>query len=328
MVCNISMKKSGILTTGILTALLVGGSIHEGLAQRRQNTRFIPYSEVGLGVGTSTYYGDLAGYRRVLRATYVMPRWNVGGFYTRHFTPNFSARASFTWARISGDDYTFNKNDPERYAAQFVRNLHFRNDLKEFAVTGMYNFIANGRNSQRRPKWQPYAFGGLALLAHSPEARLPIPNPDEGVQEWVKLQPLNTEGQGIVPDTRPYSLVTLAIPLGIGVRYRLNDDFNIGAEIGYRYTFNDYLDDVGGNYPPPGALTGVALQMTDRRLEPVAARKGEPRADVLQQIDQNVTPVLSVIERGARGRLQDSYLLTNISIHYVIPAKIKCPPIK
>ena len=92
------------------------------------------------------------------------------------------------------------RSNPEKYALQYIRNLHFRNDLKEFAITGIYNFIADGRNSNARAKFTPYVFGGLALVAHSPEA-ITLRSEFGSVtitdlSKWVKLQPLHTEGQG------------------------------------------------------------------------------------------------------------------------------------
>ncbi len=327
-----------------MTACFLAGLITESSAQRRPNAHFAPYSSITFGGGTSTYFGDLAGYRKPFKSLTTLPRWNVGLGYTRQFTPHFAARAMFTWARITGDDYTFNKNDVEGGLAQYARNLHFRNDLKEFALTGIYNFVEDGRNSNARARLTPYIFGGLALLAHSPEARTPVVT-GTGTdvyagQQWVKLQPLHTEGQGQPGLDKPYSLVTVAIPVGFGVRYKLNDSWNIGAEIGFRYTFTDYLDDVGGGaYPATGTQQGVATVMSDRRFEQNAARflKNPPdRYAVLVNLFQTGTPeqqaavsdALGTPLRSTDGKLNDSYLLTNFSIHYIIPGKIKCPPIK
>ncbi len=321
---------------------LLLGRATDGLAQRRLNTKFIPYSSISFGAGSSHYYGDLAGYRQFIKATYIMPRWNVGIGYTRQFTPHFAARATFTWARITGDDYTFNKNNIKENLVQYARNLHFRNDLKEFAVTGIYNFVADGRNSTVRAKLTPYVFGGIAMVAHSPEAMTPA-EPSNGqyaAREWVKLQPLHTEGQGQPGYDKPYSLVTVAIPVGFGVRYMLNQNFNIGFEIGYRYTFTDYLDDVGGPYASPDVLQGLSSLMADRRQELNAARANVNRYDALRALYDNnpdLQPQIAAAlqtepvrgsESNLIGFLKDSYLLTNLSIHYIIPGKIKCPPIK
>ena len=333
------MKKIKYLTAGMLSvaALLVDST--DSLAQRRVNTHFLPYSSVSFGVGSSHYYGDLAGYRQLIKATYIMPRWNVGIGYARQFTPKFAARATFTWARISGDDYTFNKNNITENLPQYARNLHFRNDLKEFAITGVYNFIPDGRTSEDRAKLTPYIFGGIALLAHSPEARTPYVEGSDDSQRWVKLQPLHTEGQGQPGYDKPYSLVTAAIPVGLGVRYKLNENFNLAYEVGYRYTFTDYLDDVGGNYAASGVVTGLAAQMADRRQEVYASRlKSHPdRYAPLVDLYQNGTPEQQAqignelqgnVVRGADGKLNDGYILTSFQIHYIIPSKIKCPPIR
>ncbi|MFD2573613.1 DUF6089 family protein [Spirosoma soli] len=341
------MKKYKYLVAGAAVVCALAGQITESLAQRRPNTRFAPYSSVSFGVGTSTYYGDLAGYGNPIKSTFTLPRWNVGIGYTRQFTPHFAARAAFTWARITGDDYKYNKNaisnSPviEEDLIYYVRNLHFRNDIKEFALTGIYNFIEDGRNSNVRAKFTPYLFGGIALVAHSPQARTPYNESSaDSSQRWVKLQPLHTEGQGQPGRDKPYSLVTAAIPVGIGFRYMINENFNVGVEIGYRYTFTDYLDDVGGGYAPAGALQGLAQQLGSRREEVFAARtkKHPNRYDVLvqkfQASDAATQAALSDLltspnqQRGADGILNDGYLLTNFSIHYIIPGKIKCPPIK
>ena len=328
------MKNYKQLLAGSAAAVcLLIGQATESSAQRRYNTHFLPYSSVTFGGGTSTYFGDLAGYSKPFKSLFTLPRWNVGVGYTRQFTPRFAARAMFTWARITGDDYTYNKNDIQDNLPQYARNLHFRNDLKEFAITGIYNFKPDGRNPENRARFTPYLFGGLALVAHSPEAL--TPDSAGTGQHWVKLQPLHTEGQGQPGRAKPYSLVTIAIPVGIGARYKLNESFNLGVEIGYRYTFTDYLDDVGpGVDAPRDTQQGVATSITNRRYEKTAARAHNhpDRFTVLQNLinsgDPDVQAALNSNVRGATGIFSDGYLLTNFSIQYIIPTKIKCPPIK
>ena len=90
-----------MLTIGILV-------LHKQAAAQNRGI-FVPYSTVGFGLGTANYYGDLAPYRRPLSSTFKMIRWNIGGNYTRHFTPTLAARVSFTYARIAGDDFIMNK---------------------------------------------------------------------------------------------------------------------------------------------------------------------------------------------------------------------------
>lgn len=341
------MRHRQIITLGVLSALLLGGSRQEGYAQSRQNPHFLPYAEVGFGAGTSTYFGDMAGYSQPIKSLFTLPRWNVGLMYTRHFTPRFAARASFTWARIAGDDYTFSKSNPVKYAQQYVRNLHFRNDLKEFSLVGTYDFIPGGRTPRARPKFAPYLLFGIALVAHNPKALTgrPAEGRPDSTQRWVVLQPLGTEGQqagGNYP--KPYSLVTISIPMGLGVRYKLNESFNLAAEVRITPTITDYLDDVGGPYPNPADLAGNTLSQafSNRAFvtsgpgvalkEPLAARSGDGRQAGFDKILAAGISPDQLTARGGVGRriplLKDSYLLTSFQIHYIIPAKIKCPPIR
>ncbi|WP_266367384.1 outer membrane beta-barrel protein [Tellurirhabdus rosea] len=335
------MKNHLLITGALATAALSVLAPSDSLAQSR-NKNFLPYSTVGLGIGTASYYGELSGYRRPLRSTFMMMRWNANLAYTRHFTPRLAARASFTYARIAGDDYTYNKGDLNRGIVQYVRNLHFRNDLKEFALTGIYQFRPDGRNTNYRVKFSPYIFAGLALVAHSPEAKTPVgytPPGGQGdqPQNWVKLQPLGTEGQGQPGAPKQYSLVTIAVPVGFGVRYKLNDRFDLGAEVGLRLTTTDYLDDVGGPTPPdPSVLKDdLSRAMSDRSLEPVAARKGGDRRQQLTDYLNGQDPFASngaalpgIDARGSSDFPKDGYLIGTIQLRYVLLPKIKCPPVK
>ncbi|GLU55089.1 hypothetical protein Dfri01_45500 [Dyadobacter frigoris] len=305
-------------------------------AQVRRGT-FIPYSTVGFGVGTSNYYGDMASYTTPLRSTFGMMRWNVSGNYTRHFTPRLAARASFTYARIVGEDYKMNKNDPTNL--RFPRNLSFRNDLKEFAVVGIFKLTPDNRSYDRRPQFSAYLFGGIAVVAHNPKAL------DTLGGNWIKLQSLGTEGQGRPGYAKPYSLIQFAIPVGIGVRYKINDRFDISAELGFRKTFTDYLDDVAGNYADPAVFADnpLALKMANRSGERYTVRKGHDRTDGLTKYTQAIynsgdADPFQVLKdnnygsvntsRGNSPSLKDNYLIGTIHINYVLPTQIKCPPLK
>jgi hypothetical protein len=59
---------------------------------------------------------------------------------------------------------------------------------------------------------------------------------------------LGTEGQGLNDMPKKYSLTHFALPFGIGFRFNIGRYVSLGAEWSFRYTFTDYLDDVGGTY--------------------------------------------------------------------------------
>ncbi|GHB53722.1 DUF6089 family protein [Persicitalea jodogahamensis] len=337
---HIFFEKHRVKATGAAVAMLML-LVSEAATAQFKSSNFVPYSSVSVGIGTSSYYGDLAPYSRPFASTFGMMRWSVTADYTRHFTPRFGARASFTWARISGDDFQMNKGSNGR-ALSFARNLHFRNDLKEFALTGIFKIIPDSRSYDRRPQFSPYIFAGIAAVAHNPMARVP----DLDGNQWVKLQPLGTEGQGSPGDyAKPYSLVQLAIPVGFGLRYKINQRFDVSAELGFRFTSTDYLDDVSGNYPDPNVLKDdLSRAMSNRSAEPTAARKGGDRTAGLRNFlaeqyginDAGIDPFVAIGQtdyaspgtpRGNPAR-KDSYMLGSIHLTYIIGSPIKCPPLK
>jgi hypothetical protein len=117
--------------------------------------------------------------------------------------------------------------------------------------------------------------------------------------QWVALQPLSTEGQGIVPGREPYSRVTLIIPGAIGARYSLGRKWALSMEYGFRKTFTDYMDDVSTTY------------VSDALLR---AEKGNAAADL-------ANPAFTKSWFGAgeqRGNPenQDYYMMLSVSVHY------------
>lgn len=69
----------------------------------------------------------------------------------------------------------------------------------------------------------------------------------------------------------PISLTSAAIPFGIGIKATIGRYFAIGAEWGMRWTFTDYLDDVGGRYYDNDALRAnygnLVADLADRSPE-------------------------------------------------------------
>lgn len=326
--------KFKILVGTLLFTLLV---TYASEAQRRK-TPFEQYSTVSFGLGTASYLGELAPYRTPVRSVFRMMRWNVNAGYTRNFTPHLAARLGFTWARLAGDDEYYNRGaGGNPFPSFYVRNLHFRNDIKEFSLVGIYKLRGDGRSPNRRVAFSPYLFAGIAVLAHNPKAKTPqAPGYDNN---WVALQPLGTEGQGQPGYAKPYSLVTYSIPFGMGFTWRVNNQWNVGIEGGVRISGSDHLDDVGGLFPDPAVLKNdLARAMSNRTNEPIAARTGRDRTDIVRQIvypnepsiDPFATSPLSGWGQGdfRGGGRGDNYLLTNITVSYVLPSKIKCPPIR
>jgi len=311
-----------------------------------QNRIFEPSSTVSLGFGTSSYYGDLSPYNRIIQSTFNGMRWNANFNFTRQISPAFAVRFGLTWARISGDDSFM--DGVEGFQANFMRNLHFRNDVKELSIVGQYDLVRTERSYLRREKVIPYIFGGIAVFAHDPVARPDTSVNVKGGNDWLRLQPFNTEGQGQPGYATPYSLVNVSFPIGFGFRYKLNASWDLGFEMGYRYTLTDYLDDTSGNYADPSAFNGnkLAESLANRTLERFAANRGINRtngvANYLAMKGLYIpasgldpfTVVTSVqgfsdkTDQRGNPKFNDGYMLTTFKLMYHIPGKIRCPVIR
>ena len=57
-----------------------------------------------------------------------------------------------------------------------------------------------------------------------------------------------------IRDHSDYKKLQVAIPLGIGARFRLNEVLDFSVEFGFRYLFTDYIDDVSQNYVDLGVF--------------------------------------------------------------------------
>lgn len=186
--------------------------------------------DIGATAGASVYTGDMTNFPFVFDEA--KPGGTIYGEY--NFESKFGVRAGFTYAPVSGDD--LNKESSYR------RNLRFENNIWEFSVVGTYDIL-----DEYFSDIVPYVYGGLGVFKHNPKT-------DYNGNE-VELQPLGTEGQGIPGYGEKYSLTGLALPVGGGVKYSINDKINVHVDYGARWTSTKYLDDVGSEkYAQPSVL--------------------------------------------------------------------------
>lgn len=280
-----------------------------GNAQRFDKRK--QYNGLGINISSMNYFGDLTPQARIFSTDLRFSRPNIGATYMRRIGPRYALRGSFAWGRLSGDDFTSQKTEGDAQY-RYTRNLHFRNDIKELSIVSSVDLLENKGNYLRRVDITPYIFGGIAVFHHNPKAKGPVGTPDE--DKWVALAPLQTEN-------KKYNNIQLSIPMGVGVRYRLNDDLDLSFEIGYRYCFTDYLDDVSGNYQDPATLkSDQSRYFADRSLETIAARTGGERD---MTVVNNITRIGSGSNRFSsegekRGTSnKDVYIVTGFHITYV-----------
>jgi hypothetical protein len=187
-----------VVTVGIILLSSIG------YAQIRQR------SELGFGLGTFNYTGDLA-------RNYNFGNSKLAGtvLYRSNISSVVSFRASLTAGNLGASD---NKNPIDAFAAK--RASSFKLFLFEAATVFEYHFL-DWRDTRRRLRFTPYVFAGFALFGIS----------------------------GGPPKNEEYSNVQAAIPFGIGIKYVVNPKWYVALEGGVRKTFFDYLDNISDEDP-------------------------------------------------------------------------------
>jgi hypothetical protein len=204
------------------------------------NVLFLPAQRVHIGVagGLANYNGDLLDklYSKKLTNGF------IGFTVSYELQDQLLIRGAYNFARVNGSD-TYSEKDVLR-----LRNLQFESAISEISFVGEYYLF-----NLYEKRFSPYGFVGLAIFHFNPYTY-------DSTGRKVFLKPLSTEGQGIYPDKKPYSLWQPAIPLGAGVKFVITENLRIGIEIGLRKIFTDYLDDVSTSYPDHNDLLAARGQ--------------------------------------------------------------------
>ena len=236
------------------------------------------YNSIGVSVNAFNYYGDLSPTSKAISTDISLTQPAIGLSFTHRFGPRYQLTGSFTYGGIQGsDNSSADPSDVENAVFRYVRNLSFRNRIKELSAVAQVDLFKNDQTYLSRVQWTPYAYGGLAIFHHNPQALVPTldlfgqPLADAGT--WVDLRPLETEGKS-------YSLFQLAIPIGLGARFKLNEIMDIAVEWGFRYTFTDYLDDVSGYYVDLNSFG------TNEKARALSYRSNEVPSGVNSRVDE------------------------------------------
>jgi hypothetical protein len=259
------------------------------------------YSMVGFSLNAMNYYGDLAPRPSRFSTDISLTRPAIGLVLSHRFGPRYSLTGTFTYGTLRGSDAESASKNDENGISRYQRNLSFRNRIKELSVVASMDLWENQSTYLSRVKWTPYAFAGLAIFHHNPQAKAPETdldgNPLKDGGEWVKLQKLGTEGQradlregDVNYGIKPYKLIQPAIPFGVGVRFRVNQIIDFSVEVGFRYLFTDYIDDVSKNYVDLGVFGDNEL-----------AKAMSYRSSELPGIEEKLVFEQSTVEGHNRG---------------------------
>lgn len=265
--------------------------------------------------GVGNFLGDLGGRNAIgtdyspvdLELSLTRPAAMIG--YRFRFSRSWALRLQGDYMRLWGDDKL--TSEPFRNN----RNLYFRTDIFEASANIEYAFYREKKGNRyhlkhtfkRRQKGYAtyfFIFAGVGGFRYNPKARY------KG--SWVALQPLGTEGQGLIPGKKKYKRFSVSIPLGVGYKVTINQQWAVGLEVNYRVTFTDYIDDVSTNY-----YDNAALAVANG---PMAAEMADPNlGNFPLQLDAN-GKTRDGLQRGD-AKQNDAYMSMLVTAGYYIKSK-------
>lgn len=207
--------------------------------------------------GFTNYTGDLQEKRFTLDQSGI----GLGAGLALELKPKLLLRGQLAFGRISAhDQYSQRPLNKQR-------NLSFKSKIYDASLVLDYSFFDLQIN-----RATPYVFIGGNLFRFNPYTY-------DSSGRAVALAGLGTEGQGLAayPDRKPYKIIQIGIPLGVGVRFRITDNAYLGYEIGLRKTFTDYIDDVSKTYVDENLL----IAERRRRAAEMAFRSDELKDNTL-----------------------------------------------
>lgn len=164
--------------------------------------------EIGAGVGTVSYEGDFNG--NVLKNMQPM----FSALWRYNFDPYKDLRLSATYGKLKGS-----LKDVDTYYPDYATEEYsFNRNLLDVSLVFEYNFwpYGTGRDYRGAKRLTPYIYGGIGATSAS--------------------------GGG------SKSVFTANVPIGLGVKYKLNERMNLGLDWGIHFSLSDELDGVKDPY--------------------------------------------------------------------------------
>ncbi len=246
----------------IITSLV---SMHDAYGQRWNRYK----KEIGLSVGATNMLSDLGGGpgpgSHFGDFQMQNSRFAIGGFFKYRFHDRFAVKLNLVYGQLFADDKTTDN------LGRKLRNLDARTNIFELSGQLEYYILKEKIGSRYKVKgvrgygssnFALYLFAGIGGAYYNPQGT-------DQAGNWVKLAPLNTEGQGLAGAPKDYNQLALVFPLGVGIKYNITKYWGIQFESGMRFTTTDYLDDASGTYYDGAALEAAygvqSKEMADKR---------------------------------------------------------------
>jgi hypothetical protein len=237
------------------------------------------YFSLSIGTGNAAYFGELNEPNRIQKSMSIISTGLEARLWSK-----VSGRVEMAYYGINGSDQlapdsSFNQQ----------RNLSFESRNFEGSIQGLFYLKDYQGDYFRRFKTEPYLAVGVGFTTFNPVL------PTDSIT--YTLRDIQTEGVS-------YGKTVLTIPLGAGLKFRINEFVNFNLEAAFRFTFTDYLDDVSTIYPDFG-----------ENLESLISNRKFERPGINPEAFDALVPGAP---RGDSSN-NDHYLLLNVKLEVYLP---------
>lgn len=184
--------------------------------------------DFGLLIGVSNYQGDLV---KSTLPSFKQSDLAVSLAFKRYIDTRLAIRGNVAFGKISGSDMNY---PDDVFRAK--RGVSFESSILELAVMaefeplGEARFISNNGNNK---VVSPYVFVGLGMSVVDPNVDL------SNFKGGDELQALMAKD--IAASSAGFKVV---LPVGLGFKFDISNQLQIGLEAGIRYPFTDHLDGI------------------------------------------------------------------------------------
>lgn len=183
----------------------------------QKNEKFVPYSELGLTLGTSYYNGEL---NPTIQFPVTLLKPAFGLSYRRNTSKRYAVALTAVYSNLKADETYAN------HTFSTVRSASFKSVLVDVAGKVEFNFFQYEVGHKRHFS-TPFVFVGIAGYYINPKVSV------YGIS--------STESFSVSP-------VQLAFPLGIGYKASIARRLSLTVECGWRKTYTDYIDGISKVY--------------------------------------------------------------------------------
>ncbi|WP_373708820.1 DUF6089 family protein [Kaistella sp.] len=195
--------------------------------------------EIGVQLGMSNLVGDIGRTNYILQkpvfsniADYGIPFYG-GILYRMNFNPYQTVRLNIGYSHIQFIDALAK----EQYRRN--RKLWGTNSIVEADLIFEYNFFPV--NDEQKSLLSPYIFGGVgAMLASTPQ--LIVENDFRRDVGGNAIAPVTADDFDTRSTYTSGKKLSMAIPFGVGLKYKFNYNWALFGEFMFRPTFSDSID--------------------------------------------------------------------------------------